>query len=168
MLQILVCSFITKPVMIAAIIVASVLVELFLVLVVADVARKSAARKIKAIYEPDEDAPAPVFADALTLEQQKYYEAIVARVNETQGVTVKTTADAEEFRLGKFRVLRLLVKSGVLFAQLVTYGKDFQAQAYGGHADAEFSLNVIAVDSASAVRDVKAAYSRVLSSLPNA
>lgn len=167
MLQILVCSFITKPVMIAAIIVASVLVELFLVLVVADVARKSAARKIKAIYEPNEDAPAPVFADSLTQEQKKFYEAILARVNETEGITVKSAKGEEEFRFGKVRVLRLLVKNGILFAQLVTYGKDFQAQAYGSHADVEFSLNVIAVDSVSAVRDVKAAYTRVLASVPN-
>ena len=167
MLQILAWSFLTKPVMITAIIVASVLVEAFLIAVIVDATRKAMASKQNAESET-EAVSEPAFAEALTDEQKKYYEAIVERVNEVEGVTAKTAATEEEFRLGKFRVLRLLVKGGKLFAQLVTYGKDFQAQVYGGHADAEFSLNVIAVDSASAVRDVKAAFGRVVASVPNA
>ena len=167
MLQFLAWSFITKPVMIAAIIAVSVLVEAFLIAVIVDATRKAMVSKMNAKLEAEEAAQ-PAFTETLTDEQKKYYEAIVERVNETQGVTVNTTAADEEFRLGKFRVLRLLVKNGKLFAQLVTYGKDFQAQVLGGHADAEFSLNVIAVDSASAVRDVKVAFGRVLASVPNA
>ncbi len=169
MLQILAFSFLTKPVVFWALIGAAALVGLFLVALIMDTAYRAKIRKMKASYEQEgEEAPAPVFVDALTGEQKKYYESIVERVNETEGVTVNTAAESEEYRLGKFRVLRLLVKNGILFAQLVTYGKDFQAQVYGNHADAEFSLNVIAVDSVSAVRDVKAAYGRVLASIPNA
>lgn len=164
MLQFLAWSFITKPVMIAAIIAAAVLVEAFLIAVIVDATRKAMANKCNA--EGAEDVQ-PAFFEALTADQKKYYEAIVERVNETKDITVNTTATDEEFRLGKFRVLRLLLKNGNLFAQLVTYGKDFQAQVFGGHADAEFSLNVIAVDSASSVRDVKAAFGRVIASVPN-
>ncbi len=164
MLQFLAWSFITKPVMIAAIIAASVLVEAFLIAVIVDATRKAMARKLNGEAE---EVSETAFVEALTADQKKYYEAILERVNETKDITVKATAADEEFRLGKFRVLRLLLKNGNLFAQLVTYGKDFQAQVFGGHADAEFSLNVISVDSASAVRDVKTAFGRVLASVPN-
>ena len=102
---------------------------------------------------------------ALPLEERRWYDEIIKYASAVEGSKRFKNARYEEYKVGKNRLVRLLIKRGVINCEFILHNSDFKNYVSENKISVKQSATTMLVESAATVDAVKSSIDIVVSAI---